>query len=107
MKLVKIFVFLAVILMMLVFLMRNANRISVDLIMVQYDQVSLAVVMIFTVAIGILIGFVVSLSTILSTKADNRSIRLKNRQLTDEINNLRNVAIEDDIYDLSDEEEYH
>ena len=105
MKLVKIFVFLAVILMMLVFLMRNANRISVDLIMVQYDQVSLAVVMIFTVAIGILIGFVVSLSTILSTKADNRSIRLKNRQLTDEINNLRNVAIEDDIYDLSDEEE--
>ncbi len=105
MKLVKIFVFLAVILLMLVFLMRNANRVAVDLIMVQYDQVSLAVVMIFTVAIGILIGFAVSLSTILSTKNDNRSIRLKNRQLTDEINNLRNVAIEGEIYDSTDEEE--
>ncbi len=104
MKLVKIFVFLAVILVMLVFLMRNANRVSVDLILVQYDQVSLAVVMIFTVAIGILIGFGVSLSTILATKADNRSTRLKNRQLTDEINNLRNVGIDDDIYDSSEEE---
>ncbi len=104
MKLVKIFVFLTVILVMLVFLMRNANRVSVDLIMVQYDQVSLAVVMIFTVAIGILIGFGVSLSTILATKANNRSIRLKNRQLTDEINNLRNVGIDDDIYDSSEEE---
>ncbi|NQT97635.1 MAG: LapA family protein [Candidatus Marinimicrobia bacterium] len=105
MKLVKIFVFLTVILVMLVFLMRNANRVSVDLILVQYDQVSLAVVMIFTVAIGILIGFGVSLSTILATKADNRSIRLKNRQLTEEVNNLRNVGIDDDIYDLSEEEE--
>ncbi|MCK5332186.1 MAG: LapA family protein [Candidatus Marinimicrobia bacterium] len=104
MKLVKIFVFLTVILVMLVFLMRNANRVSVDLILVQYDQVSLAVVMIFTVAIGILIGFGVSLSTILATKANNRSIRLKNRQLTDEINNLRNVGIDDDIYDSSEEE---
>ncbi|MBC8403197.1 MAG: LapA family protein [Candidatus Marinimicrobia bacterium] len=104
MKLVKIFVFLAVILVMLVFLMRNANRVSVDLVLVQYDQVSLAVVMIFTVAIGILIGFGVSLSTILATKADNRSIRLKNRQLTEEINNLRNVGIDDDIYDSSEEE---
>lgn len=105
MKLVKIFVFLSVILLMLVFLMRNANRVSVDLILVQYDQVSLAVVMIFTVAIGILIGFGVSLSTILATKADNRSIRLKNRQLTEEVNNLRNVGIDDDIYDSSEEEE--
>ncbi len=104
MKLVKIFVFLSVILALLVFLMRNASKVSIDLILVQYDSVSLAVVMIFTVAVGILIGFGVSLSTILSTKADHHSIKLKNRQLTEEINNLRNVAIEEDIYSSEDEE---
>ena len=104
MKLVKIFTFLTVILLLLVFLMRNFEKVSVDLILVQYDQVSLAIVMVFTVAFGILIGFGVSLSTILSAKADIYSIRQKNRQITEEINNLRNVGI-DDIYDSDEEEE--
>ncbi len=105
MKLVRIFVFLAVILAILGFLMRNFVRVPVDLILVRYDNVSLAVVMIFTVAIGILIGFGVSLTTIMAAKSDSRAVRFKNRQLSEEINSLRNVAIEDEIFDSEDEEE--
>ncbi|MFH1851175.1 MAG: LapA family protein [Candidatus Neomarinimicrobiota bacterium] len=105
MKLIKIFSLLAAILVMLLFLMRNFMRVSVDLIFVRYDDINLAIVLVFTVAVGILIGFVVSLSTILATKADNRAIRLKNRVLTEEINNLRNVAIEEDMYETGEEEE--
>ncbi len=82
MKLVKIFTFLTIILLLLIFLMRNFERVSVDLILVKYDQISLAIVMVFAVAIGILIGFGGSLSTILSAKADVHSIRQKNRQIT-------------------------
>lgn len=105
MKLVKIFVFLAVILVLLVFLMRNFERVSVDLIITRFDNISLAIVMIFSVAVGILIGFGVSLSTILGTKADHHNIKTKNRQLTEEINNLRNVAIEDEIYGSDQKED--
>ncbi len=104
MKLFKIFLFLVIILVLLVFLMRNFERVNVDLVLVKYDQVALAVVMIFTVGLGILIGFGVSLSTILATKADNRSVRLKNRRLVEELNNLRNVALDDEVFDSSEED---
>ncbi len=104
MKLIKILAFLGVILVMLAFLMRNFVPVPVDLVLVKYDSVSLAVVMVFTVAIGILIGFGVSLTTIMAAKAENRATRFKNRRLEEEINNLRNVAIEDEIT-TDDEEE--
>jgi len=45
------------------------------------------------------------LRNILTNKADIRSLRTKNRKLSDELNDLRNVAIDEGIYDLDDGEE--
>lgn len=105
MKLVKIFLTLASMILVLLFLLQNTDIVDVNLIFAQYNDVSVAFVMVGALALGILIGYGVAVANILSGKAELRSLRTKNRRLSDELNDLRNVAIDEGIYDLDDGEE--
>jgi hypothetical protein len=60
--------------------------------------------MLGAISVGILIGFGVALTNILSDKSEIRSLKIKNRKLSDELNDLRNVAIDEGIYDTEDGE---
>ena len=102
MKLVKIFGGLTIMILVLFFLMRNTNMVSVDLVFAQYESVQVAVVMLGALAIGMMIGYGVAVTNILSGKAELRSLRAKNKRLSDELNDLRNVAIDEGIYDSED-----
>ncbi|MBT3478182.1 MAG: LapA family protein [Candidatus Marinimicrobia bacterium] len=102
MKMVKIFAGLVVMIIVLYFLMQNTNIISVDLIFAQYENVQVAVVMLGALTVGMLIGYGVALTNILSGKSELRSLKTKNRRLSDELNDLRNVAIDEGIYDTED-----
>ena len=102
MKLVKIFGGLAIMILVLFFLMRNTKMVSVDLVFAQYESVQVAVVMLGALAIGMMIGYGVAVTNILSGKAESRSLRTKNKRLSDELNDLRNVAIDEGIYDSED-----
>lgn len=104
MKLAKIFIALVVLLVLLLFLLRNDQPVSVDLIFARYEMVNVAVVMVFTLGLGILIGFLVALSSILVTKANNRVLRNRNRQLTSELNDLRNVAVDEGLFENGEDE---
>ncbi|MBT4067551.1 MAG: LapA family protein [Candidatus Marinimicrobia bacterium] len=99
---VKIFAGLVVMIIVLYFLMQNTNIISVDLIFAQYENVQVAVVMLGALTVGMLIGYGVALTNILSGKSELRSLKTKNRRLSDELNDLRNVAIDEGIYDTED-----
>ena len=88
----------------LYFLMQNTNIVSVDLIFAKYDNVQVAVVMLGALTVGMLIGYGVALTNILSGKSELRSLKTKNRRLSDELNDLRNVAIDEGIYDTEDGE---
>ena len=105
MKLVKIFITLVAVIVVLLFLMQNTDVVNVDLIFGQYADVKVAFVMIGALSVGLLIGFGVAVANILSGKAELRSLRTKNRRLSDELNALRNVAIDEGIYDLDDGDE--
>ncbi len=105
MKLVKIFITLVAVIVVLLFLMQNTDVVNVDLIFAQYADVKVAFVMIGALSVGLLIGFGVAVANILSGKAELRSLRTKNRRLSDELNDLRNVAIDEGIYDLDDGDE--
>jgi|TARA_B100001971_G_scaffold111261_1_gene102274 uncharacterized integral membrane protein len=105
MKLVKIFVTLVAIILVLLFLLQNTDLVNVNLIFAQYEEVSIAFVMVGALALGILIGYGVAVANILSGKSELRSLRTKNRRLSDELNDLRNVAIDEGIYDLDDGDE--
>ena len=102
MELVKIFGGLAIMILVLFFLMRNTKMVSVDLVFAQYESVKVAVVMLGALAIGIMIGYGVAVTNILSGKTELRSLRTKNKRLSEELNDLRNVGIDEGIYDSED-----
>jgi len=104
MKLIKIFGGLVLVLLVLFFLMRNTNLVSVDLVFREYKDVQVAVVMLGAISIGMIIGYAVAVTNILSTKASLRGLKTKNKILSDELNDLRNVAIDEDIYESEDGE---
>jgi uncharacterized integral membrane protein len=107
MKLVKIFAGLVVLILVLVFLMQNTKVVSVNLIFAQYENVQVAMIMLAALSVGILIGYGVAVTNILSAKTEIRSLKTKNRRLSDELNDLRNVAIDEGIYDTDEGEDIH
>ncbi|HIA84273.1 MAG: LapA family protein [Candidatus Marinimicrobia bacterium] len=107
MKLVKIFAGLVVLILVLVFLMQNTKVVSVNLVFAQYENVQVAMIMLAALSVGILIGYGVAVTNILSAKTEIRSLKTKNRRLSDELNDLRNVAIDEGIYDTDEGEDIH
>ena len=105
MKLVKIFLILVSIVLALLFLMQNTDNVNINLIFVQYEDVEVALVILGALSVGVFIGFSTAVAFILSGKSELRSLRTKNRRLSDELNDLRNVAIDEGIYDLDDGDE--
>ncbi|MDP6532299.1 MAG: LapA family protein [Candidatus Marinimicrobia bacterium] len=107
MKLVRIFAALTLVLALVYFLTQNAgdeSKVYVDLLFADFPAAPVSMIMLGALAIGILIGYGVGVTSILSAKADNRALRTKNRRLSDELNDLRNVAIDEGIYDSEDED---
>jgi len=104
MKLVKIFGGLVLVLLVLFFLMRNTDLVTVDLVFKVYPNVQVAVVMLGAISVGMIIGYGVAVTNILSSKASLRSLKAKNKTLSDELNDLRNVAIDEGIYETEDGE---
>ncbi len=104
MKLIKIFSILFILLLALFFLLKNTALVSVDLIFQQYENVSVAVVMLVALGVGVVIGYASAVGLFLSAKADIRALNTKNRRVTDELNDLRNVAIDEGIYMVEDED---
>ncbi len=99
MKLVKIFSVLVLVIIILYFLLQNTNPVDVDLVFYQKEAVPVSVVMLGALGIGMMIGYGVALAMILSGKSEIRSLKNKNRNLSDELNELRNASIDEDIYD--------
>ena len=102
MKLVKIFGGIVLMILILFFLMRNTNPVFVDLVFAQYDNLQVAIVMLGSLAVGMIIGYGVAVTNILSGKAEMRSLKTANKRLSDELNDLRNVAIDEGIYDTEE-----
>tara|TARA_B100000965_G_C19375740_1_gene662385 strand:+ start:67 stop:384 length:318 start_codon:yes stop_codon:yes gene_type:complete len=104
MKLIKIFGGLVLVLLVLFFLMRNTDLVSVDLVFKKYKDVQVAIIMLGAISVGLMIGYGVAVTNILSSKASLRSLKAKNKTLSDELNDLRNVAIDEGIYETEDGE---
>ena len=99
MKLVKIFAALVLVIIILYFLLQNNNPVNVDLVFYQKENVPVSVVMLGALGIGMLIGYGVALMMILAGKSELRTLKNKNQQLSEELNELRNASIEDDLYE--------
>jgi len=89
-------VLILIVLALVYFLMNNNDLTTVNLLFKQTDQVPVANVMLITFGLGVIIGFLVATMSIISAKNTSRQLRSKNKKLTDEINRLRNVNIDEE-----------
>ena len=106
MHLIKIFLLIFFNLIIIVFMTQNAGE-EVDIYFFNYtiEKASLNVILLFNLLFGIVAGFLSAVFVIFTHKSQIKNLQNKNRILTDELNDLRNVAIDEVIYE-SEEGEY-
>ena len=103
MKLFKTFIWTLIILSLIFFLMLNTARVHLNLIFTEFNSAPVNMIIFGSIAIGILFGYLIAIFSILSNKSEIRNLRNKNKRLTDELNDLRIVAVDEGIYDSDDE----
>jgi hypothetical protein len=86
---------------------QNSNE-KIDIFFFNYslNDAFLNVVLLFNLLFGVAAGFLSAVFVIISNKSQIKSLQNKNRILTDELNDLRNVAIDEGIYDNVEGEDY-
>ena len=102
MKLIKTFILIVTVLFLVYFLTQNNARVYVNLVFTEFNDASVSMVIFGSLTIGILFGYLLAILAILTAKAEIRSMQNKNKRLSDELNDLRNVAIDEGIYDNDD-----
>ena len=105
MRLFKALLSIVVLLGILMILLKNTEPVAIDLLVRQFENVPIAVVILITVGVGIFIGYALALSVIMTSKAEARILRNENKKVSDEINSLRNIAVDEEVYEDDDEEE--
>ena len=105
MHLFKIFLLIFFNLIIIVFMTQNSvERVDIHFFNYSIESSYLNVVILFTLLFGVIAGFLTSVFVIFSHKTQIKSLQNKNRILTDELNDLRNVAIDEGIYESEDGE---
>ena len=86
---------------------QNSNE-KVDIFFFSYSlsNAYLNVVLLFNLLFGVAAGFLASVFIIISNKSQINNLQNKNKILMDELNDLRNVAIDEGIYESSGAEDY-
>tara|TARA_B100001989_G_scaffold244226_1_gene212753 strand:- start:274 stop:597 length:324 start_codon:yes stop_codon:yes gene_type:complete len=107
MHLIKIFLLIVFNLIIIAFMTQNSNE-KVDIFFFKYslNDAYLNVVLLFNLFFGVAAGFLSSVFIIISYKSQIKNLNNKNRTLSDELNDLRNVAVDESIYETIDEEDY-
>ena len=99
MKLFKTFFLIIIILFLIYFLSMNNANVDIDLLFKKFNQVSISMVIFGALSLGVLFGYIIAVFSILSTRAQNRNLQSKIKSLTDELNDLRNVAVNETVYE--------
>ena len=77
----------------------NNAKVDIDLLFKKINQVSISMIIFGALSLGVLFGYIIAVFSILSTKAQNRNLQNKIKRLTDELNDLRNVAVNETVYE--------
>ena len=99
MKLFKTFFLIIIILFLIYFLSMNNANVDIDLLFKKFNQVSISMVIFGALSLGVLFGYIIAVFSILSTRAQNKNLQNKINSLTDELNDLRNVAVNETVYE--------
>ena len=78
--------------------MNNAS-VDIDLLFKKFNGVSISMVIFGALSLGVIFGYIIAVFSVLSSKAQNRKLQNKIKNLSDELNNLRNVAVNETVYE--------
>ncbi len=99
MKLLKTFFLIIITLFLIYFLSMNNAKVDIDLLFKKFNQVSISMVIFGALSIGVLLGYIIAVFSVLSTRSQNKNLQNKIKSLTDELNDLRNVAVNETVYE--------
>ena len=100
MHLFKIFLLILFNLIIIVFMTQNSvERVDIHFFNYSIESSYLNVVILFTLLFGVIAGFLTSVFVIFSHKTQIKSLHNKNRILTDELNDHRNLYNDDESED--------
>ena len=103
MHLFKVFLLILFNLIIIIFMTQNSvERVNIHFINYSIEDSYLNVILLFTLLFGIIAGFLTSVFVIFSNKTQIKSLQNKNKILIEELNDLRNVAIDEGIYESDD-----
>ena len=98
MKLLKTFFLIIIILFLIYFLSMNNAKVDIDLLFRKFNEVSISMVIFGSLSLGVFLGYLIAVFSVLSSKAQNRNLQNKINSMSDELNDLRNVAVNETIY---------
>ncbi len=112
MKLLKYFLFLMILISSIYFLIElnqynidtegNATMIKIPFINPEGDGYNVWVVLLMTLTLGVVIGFMISLVQMISLKSETITLKSKNKKIQIELDALRNQGLEDEL-EIADE----
>ena len=96
MKILGNLIKILVVVLLLYVLIQNADqRIDLSLFTLYYPQIHLSIVLLITLGIGAVLGAVLISFSMLQLRGEVRNLNKKNKQLTKELENLRNISVEE------------
>ena len=99
-NLIKILLFL----LLLFVLVQNAEeKIDLQIFKLYWEQIHVSIVLLITLGIGAISGATLISFSILHLRSDLRSLQRKNKQLNRELENLRNISVDEIPVDEIDE----
>ena len=98
MKLIKTFFLTIITLFLIYFLSMNNAKVDIDLLFKNFNEVSVSMVIFGALSLGVLFGYLIAVFSVLSSKAQNRGLKNDIKKLTEELNELRNVAVNESLY---------
>ena len=88
----KVIAIIMLLILVVVFALQNTNVVGIDFFFTQFE-VSLVLVVLFSILVGVIIGMIASMSAIQSNRKKNKELE---KQLSKEKHNHSNTAIEKD-----------
>ena len=105
MKIIENIVKILLVLLLLFVLVQNSGQhVDLQIFTLFYPDINLSIVLLVTLGFGAILGAVMLSFNFIQVRSENRMLQKKNSQLTKELENLRNISI-DEIPDEGKEDD--
>ena len=96
MKIIENLIKILLVLLLLFVLIQNSDqRVNLQIFTLFYSQINLAIVLLITLGLGAVLGAILLSFSVIQSRSDLRIALRKNKQLTRELENLRNISIDE------------